>query len=41
MVVFRTVISGVVVSSTDTDVDKPPRVVAFTVGGFAASMVAF
>jgi len=38
-VMFRMAISGAVVSSAD--VYKPPRVVVITVGGFAASMVAF
>ena len=39
--VFHTAISGTVASSVGADVYKPPRVVVVTVGGFAASMVAF
>ena len=39
--VFRTAISGTLASSVCADVYKPPRVVVVTVGGFAASMVAF
>jgi len=39
--VFRMAITGAVASSAGADVYKPPRVVVVTVGGFAASMVAF
>jgi len=40
-VMFRAALSGVVSSSAGADIDKNSRVVTVTVGGFAASMVAF